>query len=205
LFATFWKNKLSRKMKKVGLYFGSFNPFHLGHQKLAEFLLDHQVVDEVWFVVSPRNPLKKENDLLDENLRLEMVKIAIQDNPKLKVSDLEFSMPKPAYTIDSLHAFSSKYPENDFYLLIGSDNAKVFDQWKNFKQILDEYPVLVYPRPGFDKAEIAKIYPQMKWLESPQYNISSTEIRQKIKQGKEVKDLLHPAVYQYILKKKLYV
>lgn len=190
--------------KKVGLYFGSFNPFHLGHQKLAEFLLDHQVLDEVWFVVSPRNPLKPENNLLDENVRLEMVKMAIQDNSKLKVSDLEFSLPKPSYTIDSLHAFSSKYPETDFYLLIGSDNAKVFDQWKSFQQILNEYLVLVYPRSGFNKEEIAKTYPQMKWLETPLYDISSTEIRRSIQQGKEVKQWLHPAVYQYIIEKNLY-
>ncbi|HOH55210.1 MAG TPA: nicotinate (nicotinamide) nucleotide adenylyltransferase [Paludibacteraceae bacterium] len=190
--------------KKVGLYFGSFNPFHLGHQKLAEFLLDRQVFDEVWFVVSPRNPLKPENDLLDEDVRLEMVKMAIKDNPKLKVSNLEFSLPKPSYTIDSLHAFSSKYPENDFSLLIGSDNAKVFDQWKSFQQILNEYPVLVYPRSGFNKEGIAKTYPQMKWLETPLYDISSTEIRRSIQQGKEVKQWLHPAVYQYIVDKNLY-
>lgn len=191
--------------KKVGLYFGSFNPVHNGHLNLANYLVNNNIVDEIWFVVSPRNPLKQQNSLLDEYLRMKMLKLAIDENPKLKVSDIEFSMPVPSYTIDTLYKLSSLYPDIQFFLLIGSDNALVFDQWKDYRQIVSNYPVLVYPRPGYDFGLVENVYPEMQVLSTPYYDISSTEIRKAIAERQDVSQWLHPAVYRYILKNELYM
>jgi len=188
----------------VALYFGSFNPVHIGHTSLAQYLIDNQLADEVWFVVSPCNPLKNQADLLDEYIRLDMLMLAIKDQPKFKVSDIEFIMPIPSYTIDTLHEFSNQFPENQFTLLIGSDNALVFDQWKNPQQILAEYPVLVYPRMDFYFSKVKGLYPQMELLDTPYFNISSTEIREAISQKKDITKWLHPSVYQFIIENDLY-
>ena len=117
--------------KRIGIYSGSFNPIHSGHLNLSEYLINNQIVDEVWFVVSPCNPLKNQTNLLDEYLRLDMLMLAIQNQPKFKVSDVEFVMTIPSYTINTLHELSIQYPDNQFFLIIGSDNALVFDKWKN--------------------------------------------------------------------------
>ena len=188
----------------VALYFGSFNPVHIGHTSLAQYLIDNQLADEVWFVVSPCNPLKNLADLLDEYIRLDMLMLAIKDQSKFKVSDIEFVMPIPSYSIDTLHELSSQFPENQFTLLIGSDNALVFDQWKNPHQILAEYPVLVYPRIGFDFSTVKDLYPQMQLLDTPYFNISSTEIREAISQKKDITKWLDPSVYQFIIENDLY-
>jgi nicotinate-nucleotide adenylyltransferase len=193
-----------RERKKIGIYSGSFNPVHLGHLKLAEYVVETEIVDEVWFVVSPCNPLKNQSDLLDEYLRLEMLIFAIQSQPKFKASDVEFTMPIPSYSIDTLHLLVSQYTDYQFYLIIGSDNALVFDQWKNYKQLLTEFPILVYPRKGYDFDEIAEIYPQMQLLATPYYDISSTQIREFIAQKKDVSQWLHPAVNQFIIDNNLY-
>lgn len=197
-------NKDASCEKKVGLYFGSFNPIHCGHLNLANFLIDHQLVDEVWLVVSPNNPLKEASGLLDHNIRYELTQLAINENPRLKVSDIEFSMPVPSYTVDTLNAFSVRYPAFCFYLLIGSDNALLFDKWKDYQSILDKYPVLVYPRRGYDFSAVATKYPQMQLLDTPFYDISSTEIRNKILADKDVSGFLHPEVNQYIRDNRLY-
>jgi nicotinate-nucleotide adenylyltransferase len=189
----------------IGLYFGSFNPIHNGHLKLAEYLIDNQIVDEVWFVVSPCNPLKEQSDLLDEYVRLDMLMLAIQNHPQFKVSDIEFVMPVPSYTIDSLHELTKQFPNNQFSLLIGSDNALVFDQWKNYTQILKEYPILVYPRMNFDFSKVKDLYPQMQLLESPLFNISSTQIRQSIAKKKDVSQWLHPSVNKFIIENEFYL
>ena len=189
---------------RVALYFGSFNPVHIGHQKLAEYLVDNKLADEVWFVVSPCNPLKNQLDLIDEYLRLDMLMLAIQNHPNLKASDVEFTMPIPSYSIDTLHELESQFPDYQFVLIIGSDNALVFDQWKNHLQILDEFPVLVYPRRGYDFTEVADIYPQMQLLNTPFYDISSSLIREFIAQKKDVSSWLHPSVYQFIIDNNLY-
>ena len=188
----------------IALYFGSFNPIHVGHQKLAEWLFDNEIVDEVWFVVSPCNPLKNQSELIDEYIRLDMLMLAIQNQPRLKVSDIEFVMPIPSYSIDTLHKLSSQFPENQFTLVIGSDNALVFDQWKNYETLLKEYPVLVYPRSGYDFAEVADKYPQMQLLSTPYLNISSTQIRESIANKKDVTQWLHPLVHQFIVENNLY-
>lgn len=190
---------------KTGLYFGSFNPIHIGHQKLAEYLIENKMVDEVWFVVSPCNPLKNQSELIDEYIRLDMLMLAIKNISEFKASDIEFSMPIPSYTIDTLIEFSDQFPDNQFVLLIGSDNALVFDKWKEPAQILENYKVLVYPRRGYDFSENAAKYPQMQLLNSPYFDISSTEIRQLIAQKKDASQWLHPSVYEYIKENKLYL
>jgi nicotinate-nucleotide adenylyltransferase len=190
--------------KRIGIYSGSFNPIHLGHQNLAKYLIDNEIVDEVWFVVSPRNPLKNQADLLDEYIRLDMLMLAIQNEPQFKVSDIEFVMPIPSYTIDTLHELTRQFPDNQFQLIIGSDNALVFDKWKNPQQILTEYPVLVYPRRGYNLAEVADLYPQMQLLNTPYFDISSTQVRDLIVQKKDVSQCLHPCVYEFINENNLY-
>jgi nicotinate-nucleotide adenylyltransferase len=189
---------------KIALYFGSFNPIHLGHQKLAELLIDNNIVDEVWFVVSPCNPLKNQSELLDEYIRLDMLMLAIQKQPRFKASDIEFVMPIPSYSIDTLYKLSSQFPDNQFQLVIGSDNALVFDQWKNYEELLNEYPVIVYPRVGYDFTNVASKYPQMQLLNTPYFDISSTQIREFIAQKKDVSQWLHPSVYQFIIENNLY-
>jgi nicotinate-nucleotide adenylyltransferase len=190
--------------KRIGIYSGSFNPIHTGHQQLAGFLIDNLLVDEVWFVVSPCNPLKKQEDLIDEYLRLDMVLLAIRDLQGVKASDIEFTMPVPSYSVDTLRTLSSLFPGFSFSLIIGSDNALVFDQWKNYTRILNEYPVLVYPRRGYDLELVSAVYPQMQLLQSPYFDISSTQIRQAIMQQKDVSQWLHHSVFQFILENNLY-
>ncbi len=189
---------------KIAVYSGSFNPVHNGHTQLAQYLIDNDLVDEVWFVVSPCNPLKEQKELIDEHLRLEMIILAIAGESRFKASDIEFSMPIPSYSIDTLKQLNQLFPEHQFCLIIGSDNALVFDKWKNYNEILDKYEVLVYTRLGYDFSKVADIYPQMKILETPYYNISSTQIRYAIKQKKDVSNWLHPKVVSFIFENELY-
>jgi len=189
---------------RFALFFGSFNPVHKGHTGLGKYIVDNKLVDEVWFVVSPRNPLKNQKGLIDERQRLEMLQLAIQDEPFFKASDIEFKMPVPSYTIDTLQLLSSEYPENHFVLMIGSDNALVFDQWKNFGKILSDYEVIVYPRKGFNFDEVSDRFRQMKLADTPIYNISSTQIRDAILNKKDISKWLHPSVFQYIKSNNLY-
>ena len=189
---------------RIAIYSGSFNPIHLGHTALAGFLTENNLVDEVWFVVSPCNPLKEQKDLLDEYLRLDMLMLAIQGNPRFKASDIEFTMPIPSYSIDTLNKLKEDYPEHSFKLIIGSDNALVFDQWKNYSELLENFEILVYPRRGYDFEEVRLLYPQMKLLDTPYYDISSTEIRQLLAENKNVSSLLHPAVLAFIQENNLF-
>jgi len=195
----------NQQKKRIGIYSGSFNPIHIGHQKLGEYLIDNKLVDEVWFIVSPRNPLKEKEAIIDEYIRLDMMMLAIQQQKYLKVCDIEFTMPVPSYSIDTLHELTTFYPSFQFVLVIGSDNALVFNQWKDYKQILKEYPVLVYPRHEYDFALVEGIYPQMQLLQSPYFDISSTQIRDFIAQKKDVSQWLHPSVYQFIIENNLYL
>lgn len=198
------QNTDSEKKKRIGIYSGSFNPIHFGHTKLAEYLTDNKLVDEVWFVVSPCNPLKKQTELLDEYIRLDMLILAIAQHPNFKASDTEFCMPIPSYSIDTLELLSIQYPDCLFTLVIGSDNALVFDQWKGYTQLLKHYPILVYPRTGYDFDLVADKYPEMKLLNTPFYDISSTQIRNSIAQKKDVSQWLHPSVYQFIIENNFY-
>ena len=192
-------------MKSIGLFFGSFNPIHLGHTNLAEYIFRFSGVDEIWFIVSPRNPLKEQSELIDENLRLKMLQLATGDKDYLVASDIEFDLPKPSYTIKTLNTLSEIFPEDDFILLIGSDNMQIFDQWKDYQTILDDYSVLVYPREGYPYEEYEERYPEMQILEeAPFFDVSSTQVRELIKNNQDVSHWLHADVYQFIKENNLY-
>lgn len=192
-------------MKSIGLFFGSFNPIHLGHTNLAEYIFRFSGVDEIWFIVSPRNPLKEQSELIDENLRLKMLQLATGDKDYLVASDIEFDLPKPSYTIKTLKTLSEIFPEDDFILLIGSVNMQIFDQWKDYQTILDDYSVLVYPREGYPYEEYEEMYPEMQILEeAPFFDVSSTQIRELIKNNQDVSHWLHADVYQFIKENNLY-
>lgn len=190
-------------MKKVGLFFGSFNPIHVGHLVIANHIAQSEFVDEVWFVVSPQNPFKEKKSLLADIHRLALVNEAIFENPKLKSSNIEFSMPKPSYTSDTLAYLIDKYPGTEFSLIMGEDNIKSFHKWKNYEVILKNNQILVFPRVGVDdelkaKSEILN-HKQVHLLEdTPVMDISASFIRKQIKAGKSVAYLLTDKVEKYV-------
>jgi len=173
----------------VLLYFGSFNPIHKGHVGLAEYMLKRDDVDEVWLVLSPHNPLKEVSGLWDEQKRLTLVESACSRHKGLKVCTVEFGLPKPNYTINTLRYLSKQFPGHTFSMLIGADNYEIFDKWKDYQEILDNYRIYVYPRRG--SCRIRGRFEEMKWLmDAPMFDVSSTEIREKIARGENVDDLL---------------
>ena len=180
---------------KIGLFFGSFNPIHIGHKVIASYLVDFTDLDKVMFVVSPQNPLKQKISLLDQYHRLQIIRSEIEDNSKLEVSDIEFDMPKPSYTIDTLVRLKEKYPENDYSIIMGSDNLQNFHKWKNYEQILEDYSIYVYPRPGY---EISGSHKNIHVIEGvPQMEISSSFIRKSIKEGKDISYLMPEKAWIY--------
>lgn len=181
-------------MQKVGIFGGSFNPIHTGHIALAKSLCEKAGLDEVWFMVSPMNPFKKAaTDLLQDQLRLEMVEKAIANEPHLRACDYEFHLPKPSYTWHTLQALSSDYPDIAFTLLIGGDNWAAFDKWYHHEDILDHYPIVVYPRQG---ANIENVPDGVTVVPTPLLNISSTEIRSNIKNGKSIHGMVPEQIEQ---------
>ncbi len=186
---------------KTGLFFGSFNPIHNAHIALAKHL-QTKGLDEIWFVVSPQNPLKKSADLLSDELRLHLAKMALQNEDKLHVSDVEFSLPKPSYTIETLRFLQSQHPEHQFVLLIGADNVALFDRWKNYDEILRDFEVWAYPRQGFP-SESAQ-FPQIKFVDAPLFNLSATEIRKRVQAGETIENLVPQNVADFIREKLLY-
>ncbi len=182
---------------KVGLFFGSFNPVHLGHLGLANYMLEHTDLARIWFVVSPHNPLKIKSSLLDERQRYKMIALAIADNKKLKASNIEFKLPQPSYTINTLNYLKEKYPQHEFALIMGADNLENFHKWKNYDEILKLYQLYVYPRPESDGGKL-KTHPQVKLVNAPLMKISSTAIRQAVKEKKVLRYLLPEAVWKYI-------
>lgn len=189
---------------KIGLFFGSFNPIHIGHMIIAQTMLEYSGIEELWFVVSPQNPLKKSKSLLHEFDRYDMVEAAISENPKFRVSDVEFRMPKPSYTIDTLVLLHEKHPNHEFKLIMGGDNLKHFHKWKNSEQILENYGLLVYPRPGQEQDRILT-HQNIQYIESPLLDISATFIRKAIKNGHSIKYLVPESVESYIDRKALYL
>ena len=180
---------------KIGLFFGSFNPIHIGHKVIASYLVDFTDLDKVMFVVSPQNPLKQKISLLDQYHRLQIIRSEIEDNSKLAVSDIEFDMPKPSYTIDTLVRLKEKYAENDYSIIMGSDNLRNFHKWKNYEQILEDYSIYVYPRPGYD---ISGSHKNIHVIEGvPQMEISSSFIRKSIKEGKDISYLMPEKAWIY--------
>ncbi|MDR2131434.1 MAG: nicotinate-nucleotide adenylyltransferase [Odoribacteraceae bacterium] len=180
----------------TGLFFGSFNPIHNGHVAIARYMLDAGHCEEVWFVVSPRNPLKEERDLLPEQARLEIVKAAIDADPRMRACDIEFSMPRPSYTYLSLERLSSLHPDRPFLLIIGGDNFLHFNEWREYRAILLRYPLLVYPRPGVLLPPPPS--PSVTLTDAPLLPLSSTDIREKIARGEEISRLVPPTALPLI-------
>lgn len=181
--------------KKIGLFGGSFNPIHIGHLALANYLCEYHWVDEVWFLVSPHNPLKPQGTLMGDALRLQLVQLAIRDYPHFKASDFEFHLPKPSYTVHTLEALRQAHPEHEFQLIIGSDNWQLFDRWYQGDTLLAHHDILVYPRPGYPVDET--LLPDNVHLsDAPMLDISSTFIREGLKAGKDLRFFLPPGVYE---------
>ena len=181
---------------KIGLLFGSFNPMHIGHKVIASYMAEFTDLEKVCFVVSPQNPLKQKQTLLDQHHRLQIIRAEVENNLKLAVSDIEFSMPRPSYTINTLVHLKKKYPENEYALIIGADNLQNFHKWKNYKQILEDYSVFVYPRPGI---EISGKHENIHIVKGvPQMEISASFIRESIIQKKDVSYLIPEKAWQYI-------
>lgn len=179
--------------QKIGIFSGSFNPIHIGHLALANYLCEFEELDELWFMVSPHNPLKEQTDLWSDELRLKLVQLSIEGYPKFRASDFEFHLPRPSYTIDTLDKLKETYPNQEFILIIGSDNWTLFDQWREPKRIVSENKLLIYPRPGFRINE-DELPETVRMVHSPTFEISSTFIRQSLAEGKDVRYFLHPAV-----------
>ena len=187
---------------EIILFFGSFNPVHIGHLAIANYIVEFVNIHEFWFVVTPQNPLKKTTNLLTDRERQYMVELAINKFPKFKVSDIEFYLPKPNYTINTLAHLQEKYPAKNFSLLIGADNLESFPKWKNYEQILKNHKIYVYKRPNYDLPNYENA--NIEILNAPQIEISSSFIREGIKKNKDVRFFLPETVYNYILKMNYY-
>lgn len=184
---------------KIGLYFGTFNPIHIGHLIIANHLVENTDLDQVWMVVTPHNPLKKKSTLLDDYHRLQMVYLATEDFSKIKPSDIEFKLSQPNYTINTLVCLQEKHPNYDFSIIMGEDNLKSFHKWKNYDAILMHHDIYVYPRISTELENLElKNHPKIHMISAPIVEISSTFIRDNIKNGKNVQPLLPTKVWEYI-------
>lgn len=181
---------------KAVLFFGSFNPIHIGHMAIANYMVEYTEMDQLWFVVSPLNPFKARKTLLADHHRLELVELAIREDARFRSSDIEFKMPTPSYTIDTLTWISEKYPGNEFSILMGSDGLPSFHKWKNAGEIVKNYKRYVYPRPGyFVRTDASK---NLVALDAPLIEISSSFIRKAIGEERDIRHFLPPAVWKYI-------
>lgn len=179
---------------KTGIFGGSFNPIHIGHLALANYLCEYGGLDEVWFLVSPHNPLKQQADLWDDQLRLELVRLAVAGYPRFRVSDVEFRLPRPSYMIHTLDCLQQTHPDREFVLVVGADNWSLFPRWYKSDEILSRFRLLVYPRPGYP-VDAASLPTGVTLVQTPLLEISSTFIRQALSEGRDVRYFLHPAVY----------
>ena len=188
--------------KKIGLYFGSFNPIHIGHLAIANYIVEYTNLNQIWFVITPHNPLKKKETLLSDKQRFYMVNLAVEDEPRFKASSVEFSLPKPSYTINTLTYLKEKYPDNEFGLIMGGDNLENIHKWKNFSEILENYPIFVYPRPKTNPLMPEK--GEIHLVDAPLMEISASFIRNAIKSGKDIRYFLPERVFQYIDEMNIY-
>ena len=190
-------------MKKVGIYSGSFNPIHHGHVMLANYLVEFSDLDALWFVVTPQNPLKKKDDLLEDDERLKMVQLAVGDDPRFCVSDIEMHLPTPSYTINTLTVLSEQYPDCQFLFICGMDSLQNLKRWREYQKILDNYEILVFPREGYDGGELLD-YPSVTVLKTPVLEISSSFIRQCIKEGRDVRHFMPEKAFLYMKENHFY-
>lgn len=188
----------------IGIFSGSFNPIHQGHLMVANFIAEFSPLDEIWFVVSPQNPLKSPASLADQSHRLQMVRLALDGYNKLKASDFEFHQPIPSYTTDTLKALETAYPEHTFSLVIGADNWAVFEKWRNYEEIIRSYHIFIYDRLGYPVSIPEQFRAQVETLDSPIVEISSTFVRQSIQDGKNIRAFLPEKVWKYLQEKQLY-
>jgi nicotinate-nucleotide adenylyltransferase len=188
---------------KVGLFFGSFNPVHIGHMIIANFMAQNTDLDEVWMVVSPQNPLKSKKTLAKDHDRLHLVNLAIGDNTLIRSSNIEFQLPKPSYTIDTLTYLYEKYPRKEFVLIMGGDNLGTFHKWKNYEMILDNYQIYLYKRPSYNLGALAD-HPAIHYFSAPLLGISASYIRNQIKSGKSIQYLVPEEVFKYLDETALY-
>ena len=188
---------------KIGLLFGSFNPVHVGHLIIANYMANYTALDKVWLVVSPQNPLKKYGDLINTYDRLEMCKLATDNSKNLEVSDVELKLPQPSYTIDTLAHLKEKYPQHEFALIMGSDNLVSLPKWKNYKLILRDYQIYVYPRPGYENTDLAT-HPSVTITMTPLMELSATFIRKSLSEKKNVQYFVPDTVLDFIESKNLY-
>ncbi len=182
---------------KTGLFFGSFNPIHNGHLMIAGYMVEFTDIAQAWFVVSPHNPLKEKSTLLADHHRLAMANIAVEDDPRFRASNIEFHLPQPSYTIDTLTRLSEKYPEKEFVLIAGSDNLPSFHKWKNYEALLDQYHLYIYPRPDTPPSPFDN-HPHVHFTQAPLVEISSSFIRRSISEGKNMSHFLPDKVWKYI-------
>jgi nicotinate-nucleotide adenylyltransferase len=189
---------------KTGLFFGSFNPIHIGHLIVASTIYEFSDLNEIWFVVSPQNPHKRNSkSLIHEFDRMDMVELAIEGHPHFRATDIEFRMKKPNYTIDTLAYLKDRYPSHDFVLIVGEDNLASFVRWKNHGLILENYGLIVYPRPDSKKSDIME-HPNVKLIEAPRMDISASFVRRCIRENKSIRYLVPEKVHQFITDRKLY-
>ena len=188
---------------KIGLFFGTFNPIHVGHLIIGNYMVEITDIDQVWFVVSPQNPLKQNKHILHESERLNLVSLAIEGNPKLMASDIEFDMPRPSFTIDTLDTLSAQHPDNEFVLIMGSDNLSLLPEWKEYKKLLEQYQLYVYKRQGYKNDTLSK-HANVKTFDVLLLQISSSYIRKALKEGRSVKFFLPDQVYEHIRKTGMY-
>ena len=189
---------------KTGLFFGSFNPIHIGHLIVSNTVYEYTDVNEIWFVVSPLNPHKRQSkSLIHEFDRLDMVERAIEDHHRFRAIDIEFHLPKPNYTVNTLVHLEEKYPDHEFQIIIGEDNLVSFKKWKNYEIILENYGLIVYPRPHSSDIDL-KSHPNVTFVEAPKIDISASFIRKNVKLGKSIKYLVPDKVAEFIRNKKLY-
>lgn len=185
--------------KKIGLFFGTFNPIHVGHLTIAHYMAEFSDLEEVWLVVTPHNPHKKKKTLLDDIHRLSMVRIAVEDYPNLKASNIEFDLPQPNYTVNTLAHLEEKYPDHHFCLIMGEDNLKSFPKWKNYEAILKLHEIYIYPRiSGGEVPDQLKDHPKIHRIDAPIMELSSTFIRKAIHEGKNIRPMLPCEVWKYL-------
>lgn len=198
--SAFLYKKENKPMARIGIFGGSFNPVHNGHIGLARTIVEQGLADEVWLMVSPRNPLKQAEGLMDEQLRLELARAAVGDCPQVRVSDFEFHLPRPSYTWKTLSALQKERPADKFSLVIGADNWHVFHRWAHYEEILRLYNIIMYPRPGYP-VEIGNLPPGVCMVDAPLFPCSSTDVREALLAGRDVSEMLPPVVERMLREK----